>query len=80
MALMATAGICTSCSNDNEPQPEESAQAPSIEQIKQVWNEVGQEMKSIDPAPLNEFIAALNAKGTKMTTRTIDEETGAEGE
>lgn len=80
MALMATAGICTSCSNDNEPQLEESAQAPSIEQIKQVWNEVGQEMKSIDPAPLNEFIAALNAKGTKMTTRTIDEETGTEGE
>ena len=80
MALMATAGICTSCSNDNEPQPEESAQNPSIEQVKQVWNEVGQEMKSVDPAPLNQLITALNDKGTKMTTRTVDEETGAEGE
>lgn len=80
MALMATAGICTSCSNDNEPQPEESAQNPSIEQMKQVWNEVGREMKSVDPAPLNQFIAVLNAKGTKMTTRTIDEKAGTEGE
>lgn len=80
MALMATAGVCTSCSNDNEPQPEESAQNPSIEQVKQVWNEVGQEMKSVDPAPLNQLLTALNDKGTKMTTRAVDEETGAEGE
>lgn len=80
MTLMATAGVCTSCSNDNEPQPEESAQNPTIEQMKQVWNEVGQEMQSIDPAPLNQLIAALNDKSTKMTTRTVDEETGAEGE
>ena len=80
MALMATAGVCTSCSNDNEPQPEESAQNPSIEQVKQVWNEVGQEMKSVDPAPLNQLLTALNDKGTKMTTRAVNEETGAEGE
>ena len=81
MALMATAGICTSCSNEeNGPQPEESTQNPSIEQVKQVWNEMGRELKSIDPAPLNQLITALNAKGTKMTTRTVDEETGAEGE
>lgn len=80
MALMATAGVFSSCSNDNEPQPEESAQNPSIEQVKQVWNEVGQEMKSVDPAPLNQLLTALNDKGTKMTTRTVDEETGAEGE
>lgn len=80
MALMATAGVCTSCSNDNEPQPKESAQNPSIEQVKQVWNEVGQEMKSVDPAPLNQLLTALNDKGTKMTTRAVDEETGAEGE
>lgn len=80
MALMATAGVFSSCSNDNEPQPEESAQNPSIEQVKQVWNEVGQEMKSVDPAPLNQLLTALNDKGTKMTTRAMDEETGAEGE
>lgn len=80
IALIATSGVCTSCSNDNEPQSEESAQNPAIEQMTQIWDEVGQEMRSIDPAPLNRLIAALNNKHTKITTRTINEETGAEGE
>lgn len=77
MALMASAGVCTSCndSEDAEIVEETSQNEATLKQFTRTLAEVQQEMQSVDFGPLNQLISDLNAKGTRFTTRATDLET-----